>query len=199
MRKFIGLVLLVGGFAVGGLIFVRYMEGLDLVTGEDPRYNAARFANAHLQIEMVSNLRTLFEVVDQGAGLKGYFQIIDGERLTGAVQIARCNQPRAGESVPRFATGTNWVCIMVATDAGDRQHVSFSLRHDALDEAWAFYETALEKLPVTTGGSQRQTGSRWNSLMFAHNADSGRQVHIRFFSTPPGVGPLITIADTAAR
>jgi len=199
MRKFVVLVLGAAGIAMVFLAAFRLLNGLDLLTGDDPRTMAAEKANPQLRIAFVPESRSLFEVVDPVRHLKGYIELSEGEALSGFLQIGRCPDTAAAGEIGRYPAGSDRVCILAATDAGDRRHVSFAIRPEAIDEAWAFHEAELAKLPSSSGGSHRESGPRWRSAQFVSDLDTGRRVSVRYHYDPPYHGPLVSILDTGLR
>jgi hypothetical protein len=191
-------------FAVVLVAAFRLINGLDLLTGDDPRTVAASRSNPDLEINGVPASLSTYEVIRHADGLRGYFRLTSGETLTGDLQFTRCgnsgNQPLP-DWLPRFPKAKEWACIIVATDQGEQHHASFVSSLELLEEAYGFYTAALETFPYTTGGEsiQRQPMS---GTQFRNDTDTGRRVLITYYYDGPGgayLGPFVTIAYTDGR
>jgi hypothetical protein len=201
------------GLAVAFVPAVRLLNGLDPLTGDDPKTIAASRGNPDLEFTFMRTSFTAYEVRDRASAVKGYFQLENAEILAGPMQVAPCGAG-GGLSVPawlpRFPNATEWVCIRTATSAGERRHVSFITAEHEIEAAWAFYEAALEKLPNTGGGSSRSvypaqggTPSRstplWRGTHFRSDERTGWRVSIQYLFYRPGTEPFVTIAFTDGR
>jgi hypothetical protein len=210
VRRRIAFIAVVVGLAVAFVPAVRLLNGVDPLTGNDPKTIAASRHNPELEITLMRTSFSAYEVRDHGSAVKGYFQLQDAEILTGPMQVAPCGAAGVPRWLPRFPKATDWVCIRAGTNAGERQHVSFIIAEHEIEEAYAFYEAALEKLPNTGGGSSRAvyptqsgTPSRstplWRGTQFRSDERTGWRVSIQYLFYRPGTVPFVTIAFTDGR
>jgi hypothetical protein len=191
----------VDGFAIVFVAAFRLMNGLDLLTGDDPLVIAASQRNPQVEIGAVPGsggaYQAIYQVVDRSADRKGYFVLSKGETLTGAMRMAPCGADGMTLPgwLPRFPQAKDWVCIAFDTLAGIRRHASFITSEDGLEAAFTYYESAIDTIPNTGGGSSRSSYPRLQWGQSRSNTDTGLSIVINYYYDHPGPpAPFVTIA-----
>lgn len=205
-RKFLlvlAVVLIAPPFLVAGYIaFGNWLDGDDLLTGDDPRIVQALDANNRIYaIERVPRSGGAYQVRSRVDQTTGYIHLIDGEILTKVVQAQRCNEPPAGwgRTIRRFPVGADWVCIRTETSAGERRYVSFTLRPGELDNAYDFYMEALDHMPATRANESREPDMPWKAYQVRMNEKIGQKVSILYFHDAGTAGPFVSVLEIPGR
>lgn len=205
-RKFLlvlAVVLIAPPFLVVGYIALsNWLDGNDLLTGDDPRIFQALDANNRIYaIERVPGSAGAYQVRSRVDQTTGYIHLIDGEILTKVVRAERCNLPPAdwGRTMPRFPVGADWVCIRTETSAGERRYVSFTLRPGELDNAYAHYLAALDHMPATRANESREPDMPWKAYQVRMNERTGQKVSILYFHDAGTAGPFVSVLEIPPR
>lgn len=185
--------------AVGAVLLFRLLNGLDPLTGDDPRVIAAISANPTFTITFIPKSYGVYEIADRSSGLKAHIDLPRGETLAGPLQLGRCGAESGltlPDWLPRFPHAKAWACITAMTNEGSRQHASFTTNLQTLEEVFAFYQEALESLPAATAGHTISRAPLWSAVQFRHDMDSGRRIAIRYFydTLDRRYEPIVTLA-----
>lgn len=204
MRTIVKLVAAAVGVAIAFVLTFRFVNGLDLLTGDDPRVIAALRANPSLEITSVPKSYGIYEIVDRAERLKAYIDLPRDETLAGPLHLARCrggSRADLPDWIPRFPHAGEWICAVLVTNAGERRHASFLTSQEGLDEAFAFYDQALETMKYSTGGQSLSRFDPWSGMQFRHDVETGRHVSLRYFydDVDRRYGPFVTIAFVGGR
>ena len=191
--------------AVGGIVlFMRYDRGLDLWTGEIPEFMALKARNQHLEFRLVGRREDFLAVQDKNTGTTGYFAWGDRGIPNGAMTVTQ-EQPKLPEWIPIFSQAENWSTLRVATERGKFLYASFSTPAEP-DKVFDFYDTELDKLPWTNGGSSRTgttksgaTPQRWTGTISQRNMDIGRLISVSFFRDQGPTIVAISFTDGAEK